>query len=53
MPNGFNAGDQPLKITTMEFQPNMPNHVGACPSTKTIRVFFSGQGEGEVKNPYQ
>ena len=49
LPNQLQAGDQPLKITTMTFQPNMPNHVGACPATTKIRVFYQGQGKGQVR----
>jgi hypothetical protein len=49
VPNQMQAGDQLLKITSMSFQPNMPNHVGKCPATKTIRVNYMGQGEGEIK----
>ena len=48
-PNGFQAGDQPLKITSMNFQPNLTNYVGKCPGTKNIRVNYMGQGEGEIK----
>lgn len=46
---GFQAGPQPFKITSMTFQPNMPHHVGACPDTTTIRVFFQGQGKGALR----
>ncbi|MEM6781244.1 MAG: hypothetical protein AAF569_05225 [Pseudomonadota bacterium] len=49
LPNQVDAGDQPIKITDMSFQPNMPNHVGKCPATKSIRVNFMGQGEGQIK----
>ena len=48
-PNQIQVGDQPLKITEMTFQPNMPHHVGACPATTKIRVNYKGQGEGEIK----
>lgn len=49
MPNQVQAGESPLKITSMTFQPNMPHHIGACPGSKTIRVNYMGQGEGEIK----
>jgi hypothetical protein len=48
-PNGFQAGPQPFEITSAQFQPNMPHHVGACPATKQIRVNYQGQGQGELR----
>jgi hypothetical protein len=47
--NQLQAGSQPFKITTMQFQPNMPHHVGACPAKTTIRVTYMGQGKGEIR----
>jgi len=47
--NQLQAGPSPLKITSMQFQPNMPHHVGACPATTKIRVNFMGQGKGEIR----
>ena len=49
LPNQLQAGAQPFKITQMSFQPNMPHHVGACPAATTIRVFYQGQGKGEIR----
>ncbi|MGF1628066.1 MAG: hypothetical protein ACFCUT_01210 [Kiloniellaceae bacterium] len=49
LPNQVEVGDQPFKVTSMQFQPNMPHHVGACPATTTIRVFYQGQGKGEIR----
>jgi hypothetical protein len=49
VPKGFLAGPQPLKITSAQFQPNMPHHVGACPATTKIRVFYQGHGKGAVQ----
>ena len=49
LPDQLQAGAQPFKITQMTFQPNMPHHVGACPATTKIRVFYQGQGKGEVR----
>jgi hypothetical protein len=49
MPGQLQAGAQPLKITQMTFQPNMPHHVGACPATATIRVNYQGQGKGDIR----
>lgn len=46
---GFQAGPQPFEITSAQFQPNMPHHVGACPATKQIRINYQGQGEGELR----
>jgi hypothetical protein len=48
-PNGFQAGPQPFEITSAQFQPNMPHHVGACPATKQVRVFYQGKGQGELR----
>ncbi|GAB4394979.1 MAG: hypothetical protein Tsb0032_25120 [Kiloniellaceae bacterium] len=48
-PGGFQAAPSSLKITAMTFQPNMPHHVGACPATTRIRVFFQGQGKGALR----
>ena len=36
-------------IQTMTFQPNLPHHVGACPATTKIRVFYQGHGKGAVQ----
>ncbi len=47
--NQLQAGPSPFKITSMQFQPSMPHHVGACPATTTIRVFYQGQGKGELR----
>ncbi|GAB4352504.1 MAG: hypothetical protein Kow00114_01230 [Kiloniellaceae bacterium] len=47
--NQLQAGPSPLKITSMQFQPNMPHHVGACPATTKIRVNYMGQGKGEIR----
>ena len=49
LPDQLGGGYQPFKITKMNFQPNMPHHVGACPATTKIRVFYQGQGKGEVR----
>ncbi|CAN0408369.1 unnamed protein product, partial [Ectocarpus sp. 13 AM-2016] len=49
LPSQVQVGDQPFKITDMDFQPNMPHHVGACPATTTIRVNYMGQGKGEIR----
>ncbi len=49
LPNQVQVGDQPFKITSMSFQPNMPHHVGACPAETTIRVNYMGQGKGEIR----
>ena len=49
LPNQLQAGPSPFKITQMSFQPNMPHHVGACPATTKIRVFYQGQGKGELR----
>lgn len=48
LPNQLDAGDQPMKITQMYFQPNMPHHVGACPATTKIHVLYKGVGKGEL-----
>lgn len=48
-PGQFQVGDQPFKITSMTFQPNMPHHVGGCPDETTIRVNYLGQGKGEIR----
>ncbi|MEM6781243.1 MAG: hypothetical protein AAF569_05220 [Pseudomonadota bacterium] len=45
----LHEGTPKLEITDAHFQPNMPHHIGKCPETKTIRVFFSGKGSGDVK----
>lgn len=49
MPNQVEVGAQPFKITTMQFQPNMPHHVGACPAKTLLRVSYMGQGKGEIR----
>jgi hypothetical protein len=49
LPDQLGGGYQPFKITKMNFQPNMPHHVGACPATTKIRVFYQGQGKGEIR----
>lgn len=48
-PNQLDGGYQPFKITTMNFQPNMPHHIGACPATTTIRVQYQGLGKGTLQ----
>lgn len=48
-PGGFHAGPQPLVITSAQFPHDMPHHVGACPATKQVRVFYQGQGQGELR----
>ena len=49
VPNQVEIGAQPFKITTMQFQPNMPHHVGACPAKTLLRVSYMGQGKGEIR----
>jgi hypothetical protein len=49
LPGQLQAGPSPFKVTTMQFQPNMPHHVGACPAKTTIRVTYMGQGKGEIR----
>ena len=49
LPNQIQAGDQPFKIVTIEFQPNMPHYIGVCAASQTIRVNYIGQGRGELK----
>lgn len=49
LPNQFPAGPQPLEITSAQFQHDMPHHEGACPATKPVRVFYQGQGQGELR----
>jgi hypothetical protein len=49
LPGQLQAGAQPFKVTEMQFQPNMPHHVGACPATTKIRVFYQGQGKGALR----
>jgi hypothetical protein len=49
MQGGFKAADQPLKITQMTFQPNLPSHVGACPKKVPMRVNYTGQGKGDIR----
>lgn len=49
LPNHIEIGAQPFKITTMQFQPNMPHHVGACPAKTKIRVSYMGHGKGEIR----
>ena len=49
LPDQLGGGYQPFKVTSMQFQPNMPHHIGACPATTKIRVFYQGQGKGEVR----
>ncbi|WP_420347906.1 hypothetical protein [Pelagibius sp.] len=48
-PGQFQVGDQPFKITSMSFQPDMPHYVGGCPDETTIRVDYMGQGRGEIR----
>lgn len=48
LPDQIGGGYQPMKITQMYFQPNMPHHVGACPATTKIRVFYKGVGKGKL-----
>ncbi|WP_422367142.1 hypothetical protein [Pelagibius sp.] len=48
-PGQFQVGDQPFKITSMTFQPDMPHYVGGCPDEATIRVDYIGQGRGEIR----
>lgn len=49
LPNQVQVGAQPFKVTTMQFQPNMPHHIGTCPAKTTIRVTYMGQGKGEIR----
>jgi hypothetical protein len=49
LPGQLQVGDQPFKITSMTFQPSMPHHVGACPATKKVRIYYQGQGKGEIR----
>ncbi|MGF1593355.1 MAG: hypothetical protein ACFCUW_08760 [Kiloniellaceae bacterium] len=49
LPGSFQAGPQPLQITSAQFQHDMPHHEGACPATKQVRVFYQGQGQGELR----
>ncbi len=48
-PGGFNAGPQPLEITSAQFPHIMPHHEGACPATKQVRVFYQGKGQGQLR----
>lgn len=49
MPNQIGGGYQPFKLTSMQFQPNMPHHIGACPAKTTIRLQYEGVGRGTVQ----
>ncbi|HMA15997.1 MAG: hypothetical protein ACM35H_02840, partial [Bacteroidota bacterium] len=49
LPNQVEVGAQPFKITSMQFQPNMPHHIGACPAKTMLRVSYMGQGKGEIR----
>lgn len=49
LPDQIGGGYPPLKITSMQFQPNMPNHVGACPKSVPMRVNYTGQGKGDLR----
>lgn len=49
LPGQLQAGAQPFKVTSLSFQPNMPHHIGACPATTKIRVFYQAQGKGEIR----
>lgn len=49
MQGGFKANEQIPVITKMNFQPNLPHHVGACPANTKIRVFYQGHGKGAIQ----
>lgn len=49
LPDQIDGGYQPFKITKMNFQPNMPHHIGACPATTTIRLDYEGVGRGALR----
>ena len=49
LPNQIGGGYQPFKLTSMQFQPNMPHHIGACPAKTTIRLQYEGLGRGTVQ----
>lgn len=49
LPNQIGGGYQPFKLTSMQFQPNMPHHVGACPAKTTIRLQYEGLGRGTIQ----
>ena len=49
VPNGGYQQAQPFKITSAQFPHEMPDHVGACPATKQFRVFYQGQGKGQLR----
>lgn len=48
-PDQIGGGYQPFKITKMNFQPNMPHHIGACPAKTTIRLQYEGLGRGTLQ----
>lgn len=49
LPDQLDGGYQPFKITKMNFQPDMPHHIGACPATTTIRLQYEGLGKGTIQ----
>lgn len=49
LPSQIGGGYQPFKLTSMQFQPNMPHHIGACPAKTTIRLQYEGLGRGTIQ----
>lgn len=47
--NQLNSTPQPFEITSMQFQPNLPTHVGACPKMVPMRVKYTGEGQGDLR----
>ena len=45
---GYQAGYNPLKLTTGELTAFVPNYVGTCPAEVKFRVKLTGGGEGKV-----
>ena len=50
-PNQFQEVAQPLEITEVNFQPNLPPYVGQCPPAQDpkIPVIYKGTGEGFLR----